>query len=218
MKIKGLIFDLDGTLADTLPELNRAMNVTRSRFNLPPIGREEVLIGINDGPRNFVLRTFPKGTDEKTINEATEWYIKDYEDFYMNTKTAFDGMVETIAKIRNAGCKVAVLTNKAQVAATMLVTQIFGDGVFECIWGVKDKPLKPNPDAALEIAKMFNASADEVCFVGDSHIDMQTGVNAGMHPIGVSFGYKPVDVLRENGAEFIANSAYEIWEIAKNIK
>ena len=85
------------------------------------------------------------------------------------------------------------------------------------VWGVKDKPLKPMPDAALQIASLFGAAPDEVCFVGDSHIDMQTGVNAGMHPIGVSFGYKPVEVLRENGAEYIANSAYEIWEIAQSI-
>lgn len=218
MKIKGFIFDLDGTLADTLPELNRAMNVTRSRFGLEPIGRKEVLYGINDGPRNFVKRTFPENTDDATIDAATEWYIKDYEDYYKNTKTAFDGMVETIAKIRSAGCRVAVLTNKADVAANLLVKQIFGEGVFEVIWGVKDKPLKPTPDAALQIAKIFNAAPDEVCFVGDSHIDMQTGVNAGMHPIGVSFGYKPVEVLRENGAEYIANTAEEIWEIAKSIK
>ena len=218
MKIKGFIFDLDGTLADTLPELNAAMNVTRSRFGLSPIGRKEVLIGINDGPRMFVKRTFPEGTDEATIDAATEWYIKDYEEHYRNTKTAFDGMVETIAKIRAAGCRVAVLTNKAHVAATLLVSQIFGDGVFDPVWGVKDKPLKPQPDAAWEIAKIFGLSPEEMCFVGDSHIDMQTGVNAGMHPIGVSFGYKPVEVLRENGAEFIANTPEEIWEIAKTIK
>ncbi len=218
MKIKGFIFDLDGTLADTLPELNRAMNVTRSRFGLEPIGRKEVLIGINDGPRMFVKRTFPENTDEATIDAATEWYIKDYEDYYKNTKTAFDGMIETIAKIRSEGGKVAVLTNKAHTAATLLVNQIFGEGVFEVVWGVKDKPLKPMPDAALEIAKLFGATPDEICFVGDSHIDMQTGINAGMHPIGVSFGYKPVEVLRENGAEYIANTAYEIFDIAKTIK
>lgn len=218
MKIKGFIFDLDGTLADTLPELNKAMNVTRARFGLEPIGRNEVMYGINDGPRMFVKRTFPDGTDEETIDRATEWYIKDYEEYYKNTDTAFDGMVETIAAIRNAGCKVAVLTNKAHVAAELLVKQIFGEGVFEPIWGVKDKPLKPQPDAALEIAKMFGAEPDEMCFVGDSHIDMQTGVNAGMHPIGVSFGYKPVEVLLENGAEFIANKPEDIWDIAKSIK
>ena len=218
LKIKGFIFDLDGTLADTLPELNKAMNVTRNRFGLEPIGRKEVLIGINDGPRMFVVRTFPEGTDEKTIDAATEWYIKDYEDHYKNTKTAFDGMIETIANIRSAGCKVAVLTNKAHTAATLLVNQIFGEGVFEVVWGVKDKPLKPAPDAALQIAELFGAAPDEICFVGDSHIDMQTGVNAGMHTIGVSFGYKPVEVLKENGAEFIANSSYEILEIAKSIK
>ena len=218
MKIKGFIFDLDGTLADTIPELNRAMNVTRSRFGLAPIGREDVMRGINDGPRKFVERTFPEGTDEKIIDEATRWYIKDYEDYYMNTKTAFDGMQETIDAIRAAGCRVAVLTNKAHVAATLLVGQIFGEGVFEPVWGVKDKPLKPQPEAALEIAAMFGATPDEICFVGDSHIDMQTGRNAGMHPIGVSFGYKPVEVLRENGAEFIADKPEDIWEIAKSIK
>lgn len=218
MKIKGFIFDLDGTLADTIPELNKAMNITRARFGLPPIDKEGVKYGINDGPRNFVLRTFPEGTDEKTIDEATQWYIKDYEDCYKDTKTAFDGMVETIEEIRKLGCKVAVLTNKAHVAAELLVTQIFGEGVFYPIWGVKDKPLKPEPSAALEIAKIFGANPDEICFIGDSHIDMQTGVNAGMHPIGVSFGYKPVEVLRENGAEFIADTPRDILEIAKTIK
>lgn len=218
MKIKGFIFDLDGTLADTLPELNAAMNVTRARFGLAPIGRKEVLIGINDGPRKFVERTFPEGTDEKTIDEATAWYIRDYEDHYKNTTTPFEGMAETIAALRAEGCRVAVLTNKAHNAAVLLTEQIFGKGVFAPIWGVKNKPLKPEPDAALDIAKMFGLSPDEMCFVGDSHIDMQTGVNAGMHPIGVSFGYKPVEVLRENGAEFIANTPAEILRIAESIK
>ncbi len=218
MKIKGFIFDLDGTLADTLPELNRAMNVTRSRFGLEPIGRKEVLMGINNGPRTFIERTFPKGTDDKTIDAATEWYIKDYEDYYMDTTTAFDGMTETLAKIKSEGAAVAVLTNKAHVAATLLVKQIFGDDVFEVVWGVKDKPLKPMPDAALEIAKIFGAKPHEICFVGDSHIDMQTGVNAGMHPIGVAYGYKSIEVLKENGAEFIANTPKEILKIAKTIK
>ncbi len=218
MKIKGFIFDLDGTLADTIPELNRAMNVTRSRFHLPPIGREDVKRGINNGPRTFIERTFPEGTDDKTIDAATEWYIKDYEDYYMDTKTAFDGMQETIAEIRAAGCRVAVLTNKAHVAAELLVKQIFGESVFDPVWGVKDKPLKPQPDAALKIAAMFGANPDEICFVGDSHIDMQTGKNAGMHTIGVSYGYKSVEVLRENGAEFIADKPEDIWEIAKSIK
>ena len=210
MKIKGFIFDLDGTLADTLPALNHAMNVTRSRFGLAPIGRAEVLRGINDGPRAFVERTFPEGTDKETIY--------DYEQYYMETKTAFDGMKETIAEMHALGCRTAVLTNKASTAAVLLVEQIFGKGVFDPVWGVKDKPLKPSPDAALEIAGLFGCTPDEVCFVGDSHIDMQTGRNAKMHTIGVSYGYKPVDVLRENGAQFIANTPREILEIAKNIK
>lgn len=218
MKIKGFIFDLDGTLADTLPELNRAMNVTRSRFGLPPIGRTEVLRGINDGPRAFVERTFPEGTDKETIDRATDFYIYDYEQYYMETKTSFAGMKETVAAMHDLGCRTAVLTNKANTAAVLLVEQIFGKGVFDPIWGVKDKTLKPSPDAALEIARLFGCAPDEICFVGDSHIDMQTGRNAGMHTIGVSYGYKPVEVLRENGAQFIANTPREILEIAKNIK
>ena len=108
MKIKGFIFDLDGTLADTLPELNRAMNVTRSRFGLPPIGRTEVLRGINDGPRAFVERTFPEGTDKETIDRATDFYIYDYEQYYMETKTSFAGMKETVAAMHDLGCRTAV--------------------------------------------------------------------------------------------------------------
>lgn len=218
MKIKGFIFDLDGTLADTLPELNRAMNVTRSRFGLAPIGRDEVLRGINDGPRIFVERTFPAGTDSETLDRATEFYIYDYEQNYMGTKTAFGGMKETVAEMHALGCRTAILTNKASAAAVLLVEQIFGKDVFHPIIGVKDKPVKPSPDAALSIAQSFGCAPDEICFVGDSHIDMQTGVNAGMHTIGVSYGYKPADVLVANGAEHIANTPQEILEIAKNIK
>ena len=129
MKIKGFIFDLDGTLADTIPELNRAMNVTRSRFGLAPIGREDVMRGINDGPRKFVERTFPEGTDEKIIDEATRWYIKDYEDYYMNTKTAFDGMQETIDAIR-AAMKMQ-LTREEGTAKT---NEYLGIGKFKNLW------------------------------------------------------------------------------------
>lgn len=218
MKIKGLIFDLDGTLADTLPELNRAMNMTRSRFGLAPIGRDEVLHGINDGPRAFVARTFPNGTAAETIDRATAAYIHDYEQCYMNTKTAFIGMPETITALHALGCRTAVLTNKASNAAVLLVEQIFGKGTFDPIWGVTEKPLKPDPTAALRIADLFDCTPQEICFVGDSHIDMQTGKNAGMHPIGVAYGYKPVEVLRENGAAYIASTPSEIAEIVKSIK
>lgn len=218
MKIKGLIFDLDGTLADTLPGLNRAMNITRARFGLAPIGRKEVLAGINDGPRMFVKRTFPEGTSEAVIDEATALYIADYEHCYMDTREAFDGMVETLNALRDADCKLAVLTNKPDTAAKLLTRQIFGDALFDPVLGVTDKPLKPEPDTALAIAEKFGLTPDEMCFVGDSHIDMQTGNNAGMHTIGVSYGYKGETVLRENHAEFIAHTPKEIWEIVKNIK
>lgn len=217
MSIKGFIFDLDGTLADTLPELNRAMNKTRARFGLAPIGRTEVLRGINDGPRNFVLRTFPEDTDEATIDAATNFYISDYETEYMNTQTAFPGMQETIRQMKRDGCKTAVLTNKAHRAAVLLVEQIFGKDVFSPLWGVRDAPLKPAPEAALKIAEIFGLSPSEICFVGDSHIDMQTGKNAGMHTIGVSYGYKSAEVLLQNGAEAIADTPEKIYEIAKKI-
>lgn len=215
--IKGILFDLDGTLCDTLPALMHAMNITRARFFLPPLDRDGVLYGINDGPRAFVARTFPENTSERVIDEATAWYIKDYRDCFAQTRDAFPGMRETIAALHRKNIKTGVLTNKEDAAAHRLVEQIFGKGTFDPIRGVVDTPLKPDPAAALAIAADFGAAPRQMCFVGDSHIDMQTGKNAGMHTIGVSFGYKPVEVLLANGAEHIINAPEELLDLVEKL-
>ena len=217
MSIKGILFDLDGTLCDTLPVLQKSMNLTRARFSLPPLDRAGVLYGINDGPRNFVLRTFPQGTSAEVIDEVTAQYIRDYRACFAETREAFDGMKETIAALHALGIKTGVLTNKEDLAARLLVEQIFGRGVFDPVCGVVDKPLKPDPSRALEIAREYGAAPNEMCFVGDSHIDMQTGRNAGMHTVGVSYGYKPVEVLRAHGAQYIIDAPADLLELVKNM-
>lgn len=218
MKIKGLIFDLDGTLADTLPMIRKAINKTLTRFSQPELDRAGVLYGINDGPRMFVMRSFPQGTDEAIIDRATEQYIADYESTYMGTKEPYDGMVETLNTLKAEGCHVAVLTNKPHDAAVLLTEQIFGKEMFEEILGFKDHPIKPAPDTVLAMAARMGVRPDECCFVGDSHIDMQTGVNAKMHTIGMSYGYKGRAVLLENGAEYIADRPEDILTIVHSIK
>ena len=209
-KYKAVFFDLDGTLADTFGDIAATVNRFLSEAGYPLRTDKEVLDAISFGRREFIQRSLPIGTPADEVDRAVKRYTELYQIHYMDTTAPYDGMPALVQKLKNAGIWVAVVTNKAHVNAVQMVEAIFPQGLFHRIRGLSDLPAKPAPDSALETAKFLGVDPADCAFVGDSELDMLTGRNAGMTPIGVSWGYRPVSVLTENGASAVAHTVDEL--------
>ena len=213
MKYKAALFDLDGTLADTFGDIAATVNRFLSEAGYPLRTDEEVLSAISFGRREFIQRSLPKGTPEEEVDRAVGRYTQLYQIHFMDTTSPYPGMPLLVQALKDAGMKVAVVTNKAHVNAVQMVEKIFPDNLFHRIRGLSDLPAKPAPDSALETAAFLGVEPSECAFIGDSELDMLTAINAGMTPIGVSWGYRPVSILKENGAAAIAHTAEELAAI-----
>lgn len=220
--IKAAIFDLDGTLADTLDDLRTAMNAMLRRYGWPERSREELRQFINRGARIFVSRSMPEGShasaDDPIVTEALGAYSEYYAGCFNDCTHPFDGIPEALERLSADGIALAVLSNKQDRFVRLIADKIFPD-TFAVIRGQGEYPEKPSPEAALASAREMGVSPEECAFIGDSDIDVKTALNAGMLPIGVSWGYRTPDVLSEAGARFIANTPSELADfiISKRI-
>lgn len=213
--IKAVIFDLDGTLADTMVDLGQAMNAMLRQCGWAQRSREELIRFINKGARAFVARSMPEGSwetmDDESVTRALEIYSDCYAKCYLEGTAAFPGIPEALDALRARGVRLAVLSNKQDRFTKAIVEKLF-PGVFDEMWGQSEYPTKPDPSAALEIARRMGVAAEECAFVGDSDVDMKTAANAGMRSVGVSWGYRDADVLRDAGAGTVVSDAAELLD------
>lgn len=215
----GIIFDLDGTLADTMDDLKTAMNSTLAILGYEPRTKFELLNFINNGSREFVRRSLPTAvqTENFIIDSALEIYGQEYEKCFCDKTRAFTGIYEAVQVLKNEKFKLAVLSNKPDKFVKTIVAKLFGFDAFDFVLGQSDLPHKPDPASALFVAKMIGVKPNKCIFVGDSDVDIKTAINAGMRSIGVSWGYRSVELLTETGANYIAESPNQIIEHAKEV-
>ena len=215
--IKAAILDFDGTLANTLPDLKITINLTRETYGLPPVTEDDVLLHVNNHMPVFIRRMIPELNNEALWDEALQRYYDFYDDHYLSETVPYPGVPELLEKLKANGVKLAVMSNKNHSHITKMVAALFPD-TFDCAWGtIPEVPAKPNPARAHMMAADFGCEMGEIAYVGDSDIDMKTGVNGGMTSIGVSWGYCAVPVLRENGAKAIVTDANELYNAIKGI-
>jgi len=214
--INTFLFDLDGTLADTLDDITEGINGMRSDLSLPPLTRTDVLNAINNGAFVLVQRCLPELaplTDEKTRE-----YLKIFQDYYSkcynNSTYLYEGIAESVAYLKNNGKKLAVLSNKPHAFVKAIIEKLFPKDTFDAVVGQGQFPAKPDPSSALHICALLKCEPSECALVGDSNVDMQTSQKAGFFPIGVSWGYRSAQVLSESGAAMIVNSPDEIKALA----
>lgn len=219
--IKALIFDLDGTLADTLDDLLCAMNGMLRDLGHPLRTKEELRRFINRGVRYFVGMSLPEGLVDtwecETVDEAIMLYKNHYAECYADQTKPFDGLPEEILKLKAAGYKLGVLSNKLEEFVRITVDKLY-PGVFDSVHGQTDLPEKPDPRMAYLVAGELGVEPHECVFIGDSDIDMKTGVNAGMIPLGVTWGYRSAECLLEAGAWALANEPCELKSIIDDIR
>lgn len=213
MRFKGIIFDLDGTLVDSLHDISDAMNVVLTSLNHPTHSYETYQYFIGSGLRNLVSKALPAthNSDEQ-IEICFECMIDEYRKSCTLKTKPYDGILDLLNNPALENIKMAVFSNKADELTKKIVSEIFPDHFDEAVGLSTEELKKPNPFEALAISKKWNLSPQEVLFVGDSDIDMQTAVNANMYPVGVSWGYRTDVELKSSGAKVVINTPSELIE------
>lgn len=204
------IFDLDGTLLDTLLDLANAVNFAMRKMNYKERTVDEVRSFIGNGIRVLISRSVPPDTGkadyEKALELFTEYYLEHISDF---TKP-YDGITEVVDTLKAQGKKIAVVSNKADKAAKTIVRDMFGEK-FDMVVGKTDKfPAKPAPDSVLYVIDTLGSQRESCIYIGDSEVDVHTAHNAGLPCVGVTWGNRDRAELEKSGAEFIVDAPSEI--------
>lgn len=204
------IFDLDGTLLNTLDDLKNAVNFTMKQMNYPERTLDEVRSFVGNGMNMLVRRAVPNETSDEDFDKAYGIFNKYYIEHIADFTRPYDGVIDVVKKLKANGKKTAVITNKAHDAAQIVVKNFFGD-IFDVTVGKKDcfKP-KPSSEPVNYAMDLLGSNKDECIYIGDSDVDVQTAHNSGLKCIGVTWGFRDRNVLKDAGAEFIIDSAEEI--------
>lgn len=216
---KACIFDLDGTLTDTLDSLAHSVNLAMKELGIPGITREECRQFVGNGSAVLIEKTLKKAGEEylSRFEEALAVYLRVFDENCTWHVKPYDGIPDLIQEMKQEGMKLGVLSNKPDRQAVHVVETVFGKGTFDLIRGQRDDfPRKPDPSASLLIAEAFQAEPSEVLYIGDSEVDAATGKAAGMDTVLVTWGFRSREVLEEAGPSWIADSTKEIVEIMKN--
>ncbi len=209
--IRAVLFDLDGTLADSLADLATACDRTLEKFGYPRHSREEYRMFVGNGIPKLMERALPaEYRTPEEVERALAVFLADYGVHYADQTTAYDGMPQLLDVLREKGIRIAVITNKAQEMAEKVVQRLYGDR-FDLIFGKREVFLpKPDPAAAWEAMRVLSVSPQECLFVGDSAVDMKTAANCGATPIGVLWGYRDRAELINNGAQILLESPSQL--------
>lgn len=207
------IFDLDGTLLDTLPDLCDSVNKALCQFEMPPRTLEEVRTFVGTGTDNLIRKAVPAGTSAETTAEVTKFYRAWYGEHY-NVKTKpYTHMREILFAMRAGGCRIAVLTNKMEDVAQELCDTHFEFLPDMIVRGQKPgMPLKPDPTPVLAIMEEVGFDWDQTFYIGDSEVDVETARNANIKCISCTWGFRTREQLLEAGAEHIIDSPLSLME------
>ncbi len=215
---KACIFDLDGTLTDTLESLAFSVNETMKEIGMPQITEDQCRQFVGNGAKVLIEKTLRAAGDENLnrFEEAFEVYGRIFDDNCTYKVKPYDGIPEMLHQMKERGMKLGVLSNKPDRQAVHVVSEIFGTDTFDIVQGQKEGiPRKPDPAAALSIAGQFGISPKEAIYIGDSEVDAATGKAAGMDTILVSWGFRPKEELREAAPEWLVDRAEEIMAIIR---
>lgn len=217
--IKAVLFDLDGTLADSLVDLAASANYAIKKFGFPANEVESYKLFAGDGMAKMIERALPKGNkDNQTVSKVMPVFLSYYGEHYCDNTVAYQGMIDLIDNLKLRDIKLAVVTNKNEEMAQKVVGNLYGDR-FDMIIGKREGiPAKPDPAAALLAMEKLKVKPEECMFVGDSGMDVETGVNSGAYPVGVLWGFRGKGELIAGGAKKIVSAPKELLAIIDSLK
>jgi phosphoglycolate phosphatase len=209
-----VLFDLDGTLLDTLDDLADSMNNSLAARNLPTHPTEAYKIFVGDGVEMLVRRALGEGCDDELTAVLLEDMKGQYAKRWDNKTKPYDGICEMLTLLSQKSLKLVVLSNKPDNFTKLCVERFLGDFKFDIIQGVCDDcPKKPDPTGAIMIAKSLDINPDQFVYLGDTNTDMKTANAAGMFPVGVTWGFRSAEELLVSGAKALINHPSELLEI-----
>ena len=213
MRYKLAVFDMDGTILNTLEDLAASTNYALKANGLPERTIDEVRRFVGNGIRLLIERAVPTDTDKKLTDKVFDTF-KEYYKTHCAVKTRpYDGIKDVLLELRKAGCLTAVVSNKADFAVQDLCKDYF-DNLFDFAIGEREGiKKKPAPDSVFEVLSKLNVEKDNAVYIGDSDVDFATSVNAGMDVIMVGWGFRDEEFLREKGAKRIIKQPSEILDI-----
>ena len=210
MYYKTVIFDLDGTLLNTLDDLAAATNYALAQHGLPLRTTEEVRWFVGNGIRKLIERAVPEGTAQ-TEQEAVYATFNEYYKLHCNDNTqAYDGVMELLDALRNAGCRTAIVSNKADYAVQELARQYFADKLDAARGERSGIAKKPAPDMVFAVMQRLDAKKETTVYVGDSDTDLETARNAGVECIGACWGFRGREFLLAHGAKLLAAAPQDV--------
>lgn len=214
MKFKHLLFDLDGTILDTLEAITFALNVTTEHFNLGiKLTKEEVKVNLGRGTPYLIKNCF-KNDNLDYDNLLIPFFIEQQLDAHKKYCKLFPNLKDELILLKNQGYKLYVATNKPQKVASFIIPYLYGDNFFEFIQG-QDKNIKkkPDPEVINIIVKKFNLNKDECLYIGDSIVDLETAKNANMKSCLVKYGFDDYSKINKSKIIYSINNPKELKDI-----
>jgi len=203
MVYHALLFDLDGTLLDTLRDIADSANSALAYHGFSQHELEAYRYFVGDGVEALATRALPEnGRDEMTVGKIMARMGEEYSRRWMDNTRPYQGIPELLDALTDLGIKMAILSNKPQDPAQLMVSTLLPHWSFELVVGaLPSAPRKPDPTAALQIARQMNLSPPEFLYLGDSAVDMKTATAANMYPVGALWGFRTADELLSGGAK-----------------
>jgi phosphoglycolate phosphatase len=212
MKYRAVLFDLDGTLLDSLQDIAGSVNSVLAGFGFPSHDAATYKLYVSNGIEEMLVRVLPEGQrDRATAAKVLERVGEEYSHRWAKNTRPYPGVPEMLDSLTDFGIKMAVLSNTPQVFAEMMVARLLPVWDFEFVVGAQaGVPKKPDPAAALCIARMMDIPPREFLYLGDSDVDMKTAAAAGMYPVGAVWGFRTAGELLSGGARALARQPGEL--------
>lgn len=214
--IRAVLFDLDGTLLNTLNNITTAVNHTLTAYGMPTRTPSEVRTFVGNGVAILISRAVPDGTDENTTARVLRDFRVYYAEHALELTAPYDGILPALARLKGAGVAMAVVSNKPDISVEALRQHFFDAYIDIAIGDSPDRPHKPAPDGTLQVLARLGVPADEAIFVGDGDTDVLTAKNAGIPCLSVTWGFRDADDLRAAGATHLVDTPTQIADYILN--
>lgn len=214
--MKAVIFDLDGTLTDSLDSIAYCTNRSIAKFGFGPFERERYRYFVGDGAAELVKRALIASGDSKLqyYEQAKAEYDKNFAVDCMRNVVPYEGIVDTLSRLKERGIQLAVNSNKPHSRTVEVIETVFGKDMFDMIQGqTPELKRKPSPDGIFHIAKKLKLNLEDIIYVGDTSTDMETGKSAQVFTVGVLWGFRDRQELEENHADLIIEKPGELLQL-----
>lgn len=211
MKYKAIIFDLDGTLVDSLEEIATCCNSVIKNRGFKGHSLDAYRVFVGDGASELIRRVLPAGTQVDMLEKCYHEFIELYKTNCCKIASLYKGIPELLDLLSDRGIKMAILSNKTQTLTEKAATTLLASWKFEPVFGLRNHvPRKPDPTGAFEISKTLDIEPSQFLYLGDTAVDMKTAIAAGMLPVAALWGFRDQTELRKNGAKVLIENPLDI--------